>query len=245
MIGANFGGQPRAQSHVVGVALMLGLAVVALGTLTVGIGTLVDSQAATADAQKVADSFDRAIQGAERTGYYRHRVSFSDGHLGTEERTVRIIENGTVLRSYPAGALVFENDEHRVVAVAGAVLRDSGHSGSLVSRPSITGSRETGVLVVGVPVLNASHVSVGGQGGVSKMIATDVSHRRIELGSGEYSVAIETGRPAPFERYFDERDGTVHRQHFDGDDTGSVVVTFQGTRQGYVVVHDLQLEVSG
>ncbi|MEF8821650.1 MAG: type IV pilin [Halovenus sp.] len=234
----------RAQSHVVGVALMLGLAVVALGSLTVGVGTFVDSQAASADAQRMADGLDRAVQGTERTGFHSHSVSFSDGTLRTTDRTLRVLENNSIIQSYEIEALVYENDEFRITAVAGAVLRDSGHSSSLVSGPSVTSSRRNGVLVVGVPRLNASHTSVGGQGTITNSIETNVSHERFALGTGEYAVAIETATPAPFERYFEERDGTTRRRSFGGDEHESVVVTFPTNRQGYVVVHDLNLEVT-
>ena len=234
----------RGQSHVVGVALMLGLAVVALGTLTVGVGTFLDSQAASADAQRMADGLDRAIQGTERTGYHSHSVSFSDGTLRTADRTLRVLENDSVVQSYEIGAVVYENDEYRITAVAGAVLRDSGHSSSLVSGPSITSSRPNELLLVGVPRLNASHPAVGGQGTITKTIETNVSHERFDLGTGEYAVAIETATPEPFERYFEERDEVVSRQSFSGDEYDSIVVTFPTTRQGYLVVHDLNLEVT-
>lgn len=237
-------GHSRAQSHVVGVALMLALAVVALGTLTVGVGTFVDSQAASADAQRMADGLDRAIQGTERTGFHSHGVSFSDGTLRTTDRTLRVLENGSVIQSYEIGAVVYENGEYQITAVAGAVLRDSGHSSSLVSGPSVTSSRANEVLVVGVPRLNASHTAVGGQGTITKTIETNVSHDRTDLGIGEYAVAIETETPGPFERYFEERDGTTRRRSFRGDEHDSIVVTFPATRQGYVVVHDLNLEVT-
>lgn len=234
----------RAQSHVVGVALMLGLAVIALGVLTVGVASLVDSQASMADAERVADGFDQAIQGSERTGYHSHRIHFADGRLQTEERTLRVLQNGTVIESRDIDALVFENDEYRVTATAGAVFRDSGHSSSLVTEPSITSSRESQVLVVSAPVLNASHVSTGGQGPVSKTLETNVSHNRETLGTGEFQVAIETDRTGPFERYFEETTGSVDVKRFPGDGHDSVVATFPGQRQGYLVTHSLDLEVT-
>jgi len=233
----------RAQSHVIGVALMLGLGVVALGTLTITIGALVDSQAESADATRVADDLDRAIQGAERTGVYRHQVSFSEGQLSTSDRTLRILENGTVVQRVPVDALVFENDDHRVTAVAGAVVRESGGAW-FVSQPRITHSEPNEVLVVSAPVLNASRFSTGGQGGVTKTIQTNVSHERIDLGTGEYAVAIETRTPRPFEEFFAAHNATVERQQFTGDDAQSVVARYPGIREGYLVVHDLRLEVA-
>ena len=236
-------GCSRAQSHVVGVALMLALAVFALGTLTVGVGTIVDSQAAGADAQRMAESIEQVTKTAERTGYATHSIRFSDGQLYTEDRTVRILEGGSVIQTHEAKALIFENDEYRITAIAGAVLRDTGQGASLVADPSITSSQENGVVVIGIPVLNGSHLSVGGQE-VTKTLEANVSHERTALGTGEYGVAIETERPETFERYFEDTDGTTHRRTFAGDDRESIVVTFPGNREGYVVRHGLQLEVT-
>ncbi len=232
----------RGQSHVVGVALMLGLAVVALGSLTVGIGTLVDSQAASTDAERVAADLEQVVQDAERIGYHSHQLQFTDGRLQTEQRTLRILDGDSVIQTVPIDAVVYENDNYRVIATAGAVVRASGSSASLVSEPSITASHENEVLVVGAPMVNASHGAVGGQGQITTTVQTNVSHERVDLGTDEFAVAIETDTPEPFERYFEQYEATVDRRTFD-DDHESVVATFQDTRQAYLVIHDLRLEV--
>jgi len=233
----------RAQSHVVGVALMLGLGVIALGTLTLAIGTLVDSQAGSADATRVADDLDRAVQGAERTGVHRHQVRFSEGTLRSTDRTLRVLENGSVVEEVAVDALVFDNDDSRVTSLAGAVVREGGGAW-FVAEPRVTHSERNEVLVVSAPMLNASRVSTGGQGGVTKTIETNVSHERINLGEGEYAVAIETTTPRPFEDFFAAHNASVQRRQFAGDDHESVVAHYPGVRQGYLVVHDLRLEVT-
>jgi len=233
----------RAQSHVVGVALMLGLGVIALGTLTVAIGSLVDSQAGAADAQRVAEGLDRAVQGAERTGIHRHELRFSEGTVRTADRTLRILENGSVIERVSVDAVVFENGDRRVTAVAGAVVREGGGAW-FADEPRITHSERNGVLLVSAPVLNASTVSVGGQGGVTTTVRTNVSHDRAELGAGEYAVAVETRTPGPFEAFFAAQNATVERRQFAGDEHASVVAHYPGLREGYLVVHDLRLEVA-
>jgi hypothetical protein len=132
---------------------MLVLAVVALGGLTAGVGTLVDSQAADADARRMADGLDRALEGTERTGYHSHEIHFSEGRLRTADRTLRVLEDGTVVATHDIGALVFERGDHRVVSVAGAVVRDNGNSAWLEAAPPLTYSERTGIFVVGVPAL--------------------------------------------------------------------------------------------
>ena len=233
----------RAQSHVVGVALLLGLATVALGALSVGVGGLLDAQAANADAERVATDLDAALQGVERTGYHSHDVTFTEGRLGTADRTLRIIKNGTVVRSHDVDALVFERDDRRVTAVAGAVIRGTGDNAWLVSQPPISHSETSSVLVVGAPVLDAGHVAVAGRDSRATL-ETDVSHTDHELGPGEYAVAIETATPGPLERYFERQNATTTRRTFAGDDHESVVARYPGTRDGYLVIHDLNLEVN-
>jgi len=235
----------RAQSHVVGFALMLGLGVIALGVLTVGVGVLIDAQSSNADATRVASEMTDAMQVGERTGVSDHRLSFTDGQLGTADRTVRVLDGGEVEHELDADALVFESGDRRVVGVAGAVVHATGSSAWLEGEPPITSSEPNEVVVVGVPVLGAASGSVGGQGGVTATVQTNVTHEREALGTGTFAVAIETETPGPFERYFEEQGATVTRETFDGDAHESVVAEYPGERTGYLVVHDVGLEVSG
>lgn len=232
----------RAQSHVVGVALMLGVAVLALGTLTAGVGTLVDAQTAAADAQRVADGFDRTLVGAERTGTASYDIAFTEGTIQTENRTLRILSNGTVVETVEAGAVVYDHDEGQVIALAGAVVRDSGNA-FLADPPSVAHSARNAVLVVGVPALGTDRTAISGGDGVTATFRTNVTHDRRELGTGNYSVAIETTTPAPFRRYFEDAGATVTTRSFSGDAHASVVADFPGLREGYLVAHNLSLEV--
>lgn len=233
----------RAQSHVVGVALMLGLAVVALGSLTAGIGMIVDTQVSNADADRVADDLETALEGVERTGVHSHPVRFTEGGLATSERTLRVLENGTVVERHGIGAVSFEGGDEHVTFVAGAVVRGTGENAWLTAEPPITSSRRNSVLVVGVPVVGGGHTTVAGQGGVRATLRTDVEHAASELGTGEYSVAIETAAPGAFERYFERLGAETERRTFGDDQFGSVVARFPGERDGYLVRHELNLEI--
>ena len=233
----------RAQSHVVGVALMLGLATIALGALTVGVGGLLDAQAASADAERVATDFDEGLQAVERTGHHSHDVAFTEGRLGTESRTLRLIRNGSVVESHNVDALVFESGDRRVAAVAGAVIRGTEGNAWLVSEPPISESERSGVLVVGAPVLGTDHVAVSGENGQATL-RTNISHTDTELGRGRYAVTIETATPGPLERHLEAQNATTERRTFAGDDHSSVVARYPGTREGYLVVHNINLEVT-
>ncbi len=235
----------RAQSHVVGVALLLAVTAVALGGLTVATGELVDSGTASADAARVADELDAAVQPVETTGPHTGRVHFADGSLQTVEREVRVLENGSVVAAHATGGLVFETGDRRVANVAGAVVRGEPGRAWLVAEPPVTSSERTAVLVVGVPRLEAGHVTVAGEGATSVTLATNVTHARTDLGEGNFAVAVETATPRPFERYFEGGNASVSRSDFDDDGVESVVATYPGRRQGYLVVHNLSLEVAG
>lgn len=231
----------RGQSHVVGVAILLAITTLSLGVLTAGVGGLVESNAAAADADRVADGFV-AMRPAESTGVRRHRLSFGEGRLSVESRTVRVLDEAGVVASHDAQALIFETGDRRVAFLAGAVVRGSeGNAG--VTRPPPLSTSDS-LLVVGLPVLNASGPdAVGGSGATTLTLRTDTSHDRRDLGSGTYRVAVETATPDAWAAYFAEKGATTTRRDFDGDGTESVVAAFPGERTAYLVVHDARLEV--
>lgn len=234
-------GYCRAQSHVVGVALLLAITTISLGALTAGVGTVVESNAAAADADRVADSF-AAIEPSEATGVERHELAFGQGSLAVEPRTIRLLDGDGIVAEREANALVFEAGERRVTFLAGGVARGAGNASVLGETPPIaTGD---GLLLVGLPVLDASGTgSIGGES-VTATLRTDTSHERRELGAGEYRLAFETATPGAWTRYFDESNASVSRRRFDGDEHGSVVAAFPDERSGYLVVHETELEVA-
>jgi hypothetical protein len=234
----------RAQSHVVGVALMLGISVLALGGLTVGVGEVIDAQTAHADATRIADELDSALQPVSHTGPHSDTVQFADGSLSTAERDLRVYRNGSLVAERPVDALVFTADDRRVAFLAGAIVRGEGGGGWLPTKPPITASERNGVLVVGAPVLGAADVTVSGSGGTTVRLRTNVSHDRRDLGHGRYEVAIETATPSAFGPYFEAQNATTARRDIDGDGIESTVATYHGTRRGYLVTHNLSLEVA-
>lgn len=234
----------RGQSHIVGFALVLGFGVIALGTLTVGIGTVMESQSSHADTTRVAAQLSDTLRVVEQTGAQTHRVSFTEGQLSTTERTLRVLDGGTVTREVEVGGLVFESGGRRVVGVAGAVIHGAGSNVWLEHGPPITSSEANDVLVVGVPVLGTANVAVSGNGGATLSLRSNVSHERTTLGEGEFAVAIETATPEPLERYFEAQNASTTRRTFGDDQHQSVVATFPGRRTAYLVLHNLDLEVN-
>jgi len=245
MTGARRKTPPRGQSHVVGVVLLLGLTITGLTALTAGIGAVVQENAATADANRVAADLAATFDPVETTGRHDGSVTVTAGRLRTVERDLRVLNGSGVVRRVPVGGLVFESGDERVAYVADTVVRGAGGRAWLHEPPPITASRGDGVLVVSAARLNASDVAVDGDGGRSVGLETRVSHDRTALGNGTFRVAIETATPGALERWFRSRGASVSRRDFDGDGVPSVVARFPGERVGYLVVHDLHLEVRG
>ncbi|WP_101295615.1 DUF7289 family protein [Halegenticoccus soli] len=232
----------RAQANVVGVAILLGVTVLSLGALTASIGTVLESNAAAANADRVAADMDAALEPVAATGPGRGRISFTGGRLRTVERTVRVLDGSEVVATERVGGLVFTSDRNRVAFVGGAIVRGTGSAARMYADPPIAASR--GTLLVGVARLNASGSdAVGGSAPTSVVLRTNVTHDRRAVGDGAYRVAVETETPEPWEAYFARHNATVDRRDFDGDGVASVVAAYPGNRTAYVVEHDMRVEV--
>lgn len=232
--------ESRGQSHVVGVVLLLGLTAIAIGGLTASIGAIIQDQTSQADASSVASDMDSALRPVETTGPRQGSVTFGDGTLSTASRDIRILNGSGVIHSIGADALVYESGDRRVAYVGGAIVRGQTGSAWLERRPPITSGPD--ILVIGAPELNGGG-GISGTGGVTTPLATNVSHIRLSLGVGDYRVAIETETPGAFDQFVAEQNGTSAVRDLDGDGVPSIVIDYVGDRRGYLVVHDMRLEV--
>ncbi|MEZ3116167.1 type IV pilin [Halobaculum sp. MBLA0147] len=242
----------RAQSHVVGVALLLGFTTLALAGVTASVGTTVDTATDAVTERRVADALTEATRASGRSGPDDATVGLTDGHLAVVDRTVRVW-NDTEEIVVDSDALVYRSEGVRVAAVAGAVVR--GPPGAARLHRSLGVGSTASTLVVGVTTLDASDETSGhswsfGTGATTRPrpttldIATDVTHDARRHPPGEWTVAVETATPAPFERFFEARGATVRRRDLDGDGVDSVVAAFASSRRLVVVVHRLGLEVT-
>jgi len=229
----------RGQANVIGVALLLGIAVVSLGALTASVGVIVDSNAAEADATRVAADLDEALEPVAATGAQRGTVSFTDGTLSTVERHAEVRANGEVVESVQVDALVFETTDQRVAFHAGAIVRGEMDNAWMETPPRVTVDED--VVIVSLAKLDGDPTTVSGDGGVRTTLETDVSHDRRELGNESFSFAIETSAPDAWARHFREQGATVD---IEAGEPPVVVATFEGEKTGYLVVHDLSLEVT-
>jgi hypothetical protein len=233
----------RAQSHVVGVALLLSMTLLAIAGLTAGLGEVVDESAAGADADRVAADLDDALRPVETTGTRRGTVRFGDGRLRTVDRELRVLNGSGTVRVVAVDALVYQVGDHRVAFQAGALTRGTGEGARLARPPPIVAAPDGGDLIVGAARLNGS-VSLSGT--VERTLRTTVSHERTALGEGRYRVAVETEATAAWVDAFRRRNATVVAtdRDFDDDRVGSVVARFPDRRSAYLVVHLVQLEVA-
>jgi hypothetical protein len=229
----------RGQSHVVGVALLLGIAVIAMGALTAAVGVVVDSTAAQADADRVADDLDTALQPVRATGPTRGQVTFASGRLHRVDRTLEVRADGRTVDRIRVDALVFESGDRRVASLLGAVVRGRAGRAWLETTPPITADED--VIVVGAPRLGTDVGAVSGTGGVTATVRTDVSHDRRPLGDATVTLALETATPAAWERAFETLGATVTTRP---GTPPTVEATFPGERTGHLVVHDLDAAVT-
>lgn len=231
----------RAQSNVIGVALLIGLTMISLGALTATVGTVVDSNAAVGDVDRVANDLDRAIGPVESTGTATGRVTYTEGTLGTESRTIRVFRDDDLVESRETDAIVYERGEYRVTALGGAVIRDHAGSQSVASDPPVSASTE--VVTVGMVDLTTDGLTREGSGPVTRTLVSEVTHERVVDGeSGEWTVTVETPEADPWKRSFEDAGATVYTGRFDGDTHRSVVATFEDDRQGHVVIHRVEME---
>ncbi|MFC3478322.1 DUF7289 family protein [Halobacterium litoreum] len=230
----------RGQSNVVGVALLLGVTVVALAALTASVGTVVDQHAAASDSRRVAADLDSAIDAIETTGVHREDVSFTRGHLDVVPRQVRVLDSGGVVAEVDANALRFTSGDRGATYLAGSVMAHG--SGWSRTRSRLPIAADPDVLVVSVPALRGD-VGVSANGGATYTLRTNVTHHRRALGDAGYRVAVETEHVDALRRQFEETGATVSIRDIDGDGVPSVVAEYSGVRTAYLVVHETEVAV--
>lgn len=238
----------RGQSSVVGVAILIGITMLALGSMAAAVGGVVSDAATDADVKRVTADFEQAFQPVETTGQHRSRIRFGSGALLTETRTVRILNPSGTVESYDTNIVTYvpSGESHnggqgrRVTFHAGAILVTQGDYTRVVRPPPIASG--PGVLVVGVPVLT-DEVSIGGSR-LDLTVETRVSHSRQTLGTDDWRVAVETTTPDAWNRTLTRAGASsITTREYDGDGIPSVVATFDTQRNTHIVVHDMTLEV--
>lgn len=238
----------RGQSSVIGVAILVGITMLALGTMAAAVGGVVDDAATDADVRRVTADFDRAFRPVETTGVHRARLTFGAGTFSTAPRTVRILNASGVVESHDATAVVYRpgggrpggTDARRVTFLAGAILVTQGNYTRVIRPPPVASGPS--VLVLGVPVIDGT-VSIGGNR-LDLAVETRVTHSRRTLGTDEWRYAVETTTPDAWNRTLADQGASTTTRDFDDDGVRSVVARFPDPRTGHVVVHDVELEVA-
>ncbi|MFB6135438.1 MAG: hypothetical protein ABEJ04_01640 [Halobacteriaceae archaeon] len=224
----------RAQAEVVGVALLLAVAVVGMGTFAATTGVVLDAGAADADLARATDAF-AALDPPSVRGTRTVELTAAGGRLHVASRDLRVLEGDATVAHRRVDALVFERDGRRVTLLDGAVVAD----GSFARDPPVTAAGERTLLVGAVVVARGPAYSPGG--GRARLRAT-VTHERRRLGTGEFAVAVETRTPGPWRRHFREQGAVVDRRDVDGDGLPSVVARFEN-RTAYLFTHRAEVRV--
>ncbi|ELZ91931.1 hypothetical protein C440_16504 [Haloferax mucosum ATCC BAA-1512] len=225
---SNAADRTRAQSNIVGVALLLGIGVVAIGLLTASVGTLVDAQVATADADAAVEGLTELRDGVFAGSNETYSLRVTDGDLSRVDRTVRVISDAGVNRTFGADGYVADLGGQRVAFVGGAVVRGQGESATLATPVPLSLAGDVAFLTL--PTVTAD--SADGVGlGTGAALRTRTNRSVLDLPSDGYTVAIETETPGAWERAFERRGFDPSRVDYDGDDVESVAVAVPGGDQ--------------
>lgn len=228
----------RGQAHVVGVALLAALTVVAVAAMTATVGTVVERRADATAADRVATGFDEALS-PRGVGPRETRVPTPGGGVRVVDREVRILAGDAPVRTLDAGALVYGSGTNRVAFVAGGIVRGRPGSATLVSRPSLAVRNRT--LIAGVTTLGADPGRA--TDAPTAVVRTNVTHDRVVRDSGGFRLAVETRTPDAWMRALPEAfDATT--TDLDGDGVPSVVVDAPSDRRLSLAVHRLRAQVS-
>jgi len=234
----------RAQSHVVGIVLLLGITTIALGGLTTVVGSVVDGQTERADGARVATTLAEELRPIEGSGPDELLLRFSEGRLRTVDRQLRVRSGGTTEREVEIDGFVYTSGSSRVGFVGGAVVRGQPGNAWLVRSPPVTVTRDNSTLVVGAVRLNESGTVLDGTGGVTATVRSNVTHNHESLSREDYRITIETATPEPLARELEARGASTTVTDIDGDGVPSVVMDVNGQQRLELVVHDMRTEVN-
>jgi hypothetical protein len=226
----------RAQSSIIGVAVLVAVTALSIGALTMAAGTFVEDGVAAANTQRVADD----LVGFEGGGLTR--VEFSRGTLSVEPRTIRLLRGEGSVVTVEADALVYENRGRRVARLGG-VLVEGTHDRSHLrgSLPVVVGDDR---LLVDLVALNATGPSaVGGTEPTAVTIRTRPTREYRTFREAQYAVAVETATPTAWERAFAATGAELSRRDFDEDGVPSVVASVPGERVVDLAIHDLRMVI--
>jgi FlaG/FlaF family flagellin (archaellin) len=228
----------RAQTHVVGVALMLAVTVASIGVITAGAGVVVDASADAAATDRAGSAFERLADGRPARAV---SIPLAGGRLGALDREVRLVGvDGDSRETVEVGGLVYERGDRRVALVAGAVV--SGPPGNAVVAAGVRLSSSDDRTVVGVTAVDADSLADGGRSGSGRVrLVTDASHRVVDDDEG-VNLAVETATPRALERQFADEGRTTTRRDFDGDGVPSVVVELDGEVELAVTALDVGVD---
>jgi len=218
----------RAQSHVVGVVLLLGLTAVSMGALAAGAGVVLDSSADSADAARAADALAGIDPTAERQ---RVTVDLVDARLHTVERQLRVGTGERWMGIVDVNALAYDGSgDAGARFLAGAVQRgDRGFERGPAVGTAVDGEH----ISMSVAALDGEVDREARSGEVQFMLTATHERRSYRADT----VAVETAHTGPWELAFERAGASVSVRDIDRDGVPSVVATFGAAERLSLSVH--------
>ena len=129
-------------------------------------------------------------------------------------------------------------------AQSDAVVRGRPGNAGTLRGPPLTATRDNSTLVVGAVAVGEQGASVGGKGGVTARLRTNVTHVHQTLPEKNYRLAFETATPDPMARGLRSHGFDTTVSDLDGDGVPSVVAGVEGQQEIELVVHTMHLEMN-
>ncbi|ERG99465.1 MAG: hypothetical protein J07HQX50_00611 [Haloquadratum sp. J07HQX50] len=235
----------RGQAAVVGVALLLGVTVVAISGLTATTGSIVADGIAVADLDRVSGQLQHSLA---TTNYpKRTEIRLTRGQLQVANRSIWLLEGGSIQWAGHAGAVIYTDGPRELVAFGGTVVQATPESVSQRGQPRIATAPDS--LYIGVPLLDTSGLDAVSTSGhqLSVGLTATVESDQTMLAPATYAVGIETDYPEVWAKALTATGAsTTTQRDIDGDGIVSVIGHFEQPRAVHLVRHivEIQLEVS-
>jgi flagellin-like protein len=239
--------EQRAQSAVIGVALLMVITVVSIGVLTAGTGLLVDEAGRNADAQRVADRLLAGYEPRTLLGATTISLPVTGGHLYTVPRTIEVHRFGDPVATFETAAIRYQRAGHRVSASGQALVQGRGPDARFLRRPALVTVLEAeGQRVLSISVVRIeSDIDHGVDRPGSLALSLVATHERRELDPGRYTLSLETDEPVLWERALGQVAKWTRVQETDTPGQYRIVAEIGRVDQVRLLVTHLEVRIDG
>lgn len=237
----------RAQSAVIGVALLMVITVVSIGVLTAGTGVLVDEAGRNADVQRVTDRLLEGYEPRTLLGGSTISLPVTGGTLETVPRTIEIRRAGSPVEIFETAGIRYRRAGHSVTAVGQAILRDRGGRARFIREPRLVRVFESGgkrVLSISVVLVEDTLDHTVHRAGEQRLTVM-ATHERRMLEPGRYAIALETTAPEAWERALEDLAKWIRIEERGEDGRYRLLVEFGRVHEVRLVVTHVEVRADG